>query len=185
MTEAQVLNALLSVVCLAIVWFLASSAWPAYRLAAFRQDLFDVRDALFDVALRREGLFEQAAYRQLRDRVNITIRFAHKYTTTRLIFVLFLMKKKRITVTQEWELTLKTLPEGAQAELKQIQKMMVMRIWCHVLFIPMWLMRALENLLSAAQKERAKREIVAKVEMMEAQAVEEVAQERELALAAR
>lgn len=184
MTEAQVMEAMLSIASLAIVWFLVSSAWPSYRLAAFRQDLFDVRDALFDVAMANPDLFKHESYRLLRNRINITIRFAHKFTTTRLIITMILLKKKRISVTEDWLLTLRELPKGLQASLGGVHRMMVIRIGCHMLCVPMWFMRTVERVASTAQKEIAKREIAAKVEMMEAQAVEEVVQEQELALAA-
>lgn len=178
------MEAMLSVVSLAIVWFLVSNAWPSYRLAAFRQDLFDVRDVLFDVGSARPELFKHPSYRMLRNRINITIRFGHKFTTTRFAITMLLLKKRKISVTEDWLPTLQGLPKDAQTNLLRVQRMFVIRMACHMLCVPMWFVRALEGLASAAQKELAKKEIAEKVEMMEAQAVWEVKEEeRELSLA--
>ena len=185
MTEAQLMEALLSLVSLAVVWLLVSTAWPTHRLASFRQDLFDIRDELFDIGFR-QGLFEHNSYRFLRNRINVSIRFAHKFTTFRLAVILILIKKKRLTATtDDWMLALQELPIEAQQELLAIQKKILTRVGCYMLWTPMWFVRAVENAISSSQRELARKQIEAKVELMEEQAVREVREERELALAAR
>jgi hypothetical protein len=181
-TESNAVHALLSVVNLAVVWFLVSNAWPAYRVETFRQDLFDIRDMLFDVAISDRRLFAHPSYVLLRNRINSSIRFAHKFTTTRLIITLILLKRhKIITGTEDWMLTLHELPEESQNRLREVHKAMVKRIAVHLFHIPFGLFAFLVKVMSAV----AKKEIVEKVEMMEAQAVEEVNRDRELAVAAR
>ena len=171
MTEA---NAILSIISLALLWFLVSDAWPAYRVDVFRQDLFDIRDLLFDVAVANPRLFEHPSYMQLRSRINSSIRFAHKFTTTRLIITLILLKKHKIIVgTEDWTLRLHELPEELQSRLKEVHRAMIKRIAFHLFHLPFGLLAFLVTVASSA----AKKEIVEKAEIMEAQAVEE----RELA----
>lgn len=57
---------------------LASGPWQAHVVDRSRAHLFALRDELFDLALNGEISFEDPRYRQLRQQINVLIRFAHK-----------------------------------------------------------------------------------------------------------
>ncbi len=86
--DTQAVTVLFSVVSIAVILKLMD-AWASYRVAALRQDLFEIRDVLFSVAMEHPFLFKHAAYTKLRSKINISIRFAHKFTMTRLFVVLW------------------------------------------------------------------------------------------------
>lgn len=49
-----------------------------YRLDAYRQTLFELRDKLFDLGLKPEITFDHPAYRHLNLQINSLLRYAHK-----------------------------------------------------------------------------------------------------------
>lgn len=52
--------------------------WRDYRLDSFRQQLFRIRDDLFDLAADGVVPFDSPAYKMLRDAINSNIRFGHR-----------------------------------------------------------------------------------------------------------
>ena len=56
-----------------------------YEVDFTRQQLFEIRDELFDYALDGGVAFANPAYTQLRDLINGLIRFAHRLTVWRLL----------------------------------------------------------------------------------------------------
>lgn len=56
-----------------------------YGIDKFRQEMFAVRDDLFDYAARGEISFNHPAYIQLRNLANGLIRFAHRMTLWRIL----------------------------------------------------------------------------------------------------
>ncbi len=96
-----------SVVSLLGLWFLVFWFYRTYSVDAFRQDMFDLRDDLFDAA--RTGLvsFDHPAYGQLRSTINGFIRFGHRFTIGQFLFMMLLVKTKDLEMIadfdQEWE----------------------------------------------------------------------------------
>ena len=88
MIETQLANLIqtaLGALALSCLWFFC---WRRWAIDAFRQELFEARDRLFDVALnhRDRGFgFETPAYGQLRAHLNATIRFAHRLSTVQVV----------------------------------------------------------------------------------------------------
>lgn len=78
-TVFQSFTALISVLAL-LLWFL-----PIARLDRFRQDLFEIRDELFDYAASGNIGFDDPAYRLLRQLMNGFIRYAHQITFFRIV----------------------------------------------------------------------------------------------------
>ena len=66
---------------------LAYSWWCRIRVVALRQDIFDLRDGLFDVALA-ESIFDDPAYRFARQHLNQVANVADSITIPVLAFVL-------------------------------------------------------------------------------------------------
>jgi hypothetical protein len=77
--------ALNSLLMLTLLWVLVFWFYWAYRVELFRQNMFKLRDELFDAA--REGLiaFDDPAYSYLRSRMNGFIRFGHRLSILQFI----------------------------------------------------------------------------------------------------
>lgn len=68
------------------IWWLIFVGLRQYRIDAFRQELFSIRDELFDYAASGEELtFDSKAYGLTRTSLNGMIRFAHQFTFARSI----------------------------------------------------------------------------------------------------
>lgn len=103
-----------------VVWQL----WRDYALDKCRQDLFTIRNELFDMAIRREhGIgFDAPVYGQLRQTLNGIIRFAHTISFTRLIiFQLLAGTPSRIVVRTE-RLIKEVQNTKLREDLKELQR---------------------------------------------------------------
>ncbi len=78
MTEQTFVLVIEALVCTAILIWFFSSPWQSLWTAVSRQQLFELRDRLFDIAADERIEFSDTAYRQLREYLNGCIRFAHK-----------------------------------------------------------------------------------------------------------
>lgn len=112
-----------SAICLAVLMILLFNLWPAYRVDAFRQQLFAVRDEMFDYAASGKIAFNDPAYRLLRQLMNGFIRYAHQLTFFRvcLTVVSFWALREELdrTWSTKWELALDNIrDEKAKADLK-------------------------------------------------------------------
>jgi hypothetical protein len=79
---SMAIQTLLSLLVLAFVMF---SLWPNQRADLFRQQMFALRDELFDFALEGKIEFDNPAYTQLRELMNGFIRYAHNLTPYRTL----------------------------------------------------------------------------------------------------
>lgn len=69
-----------SAVCIALLAVVLLKLWSDARLDAFRQEMFIVRDELFDYAASGQIAFDDPAYRLLRQMMNGLIRYGHQIT---------------------------------------------------------------------------------------------------------
>jgi hypothetical protein len=79
-------NAMTSILALAGIVYLFFWAYRKYRTELFRQEMFILRDQLFDEAANGLINFEHPAYGMLRSTMNGFIRFAHKPLALSAIF---------------------------------------------------------------------------------------------------
>jgi hypothetical protein len=174
LTETQAATAIFSIVSLAILMKLFD-IWMEYRIASVRQDLFELRDVLFNLALKNRFLFTHPAYIRLRQSINVSIRYAHKFTASRLILVIF-MRRVWTFPKDDWAECLLELPSDLQSELSNVQKAVQFRMGCHLLHLSLKVAWALLNVtkrFSPDAANRAKQEMSEKVEIIEEQAAEE------------
>jgi hypothetical protein len=94
------IRSLLFVLCLL---YLVFWRYRIYKLDLFRQDIFDLRDALFDNA--RGGLisFDHPAYGMLREFMNGFIRFGHQLSLWQMLIFLFMAQKKDFDIGPSFE----------------------------------------------------------------------------------
>jgi hypothetical protein len=88
-TLSTLVQSLLTLIVLTIVVF---GLWPEQRTDLFRQQMFCLRDELFDFAADRKIDFNDPAYILLRQLMNGFIRYAHNLTPFRT-FMAFLRWK--------------------------------------------------------------------------------------------
>ena len=73
-----------------LLWLAWHCLWRKSCQERFRQNLFDLRDELFDLALDGKVSFTDHAYVQLPSNINGMIRFSHLMSVTRLFtFIVF------------------------------------------------------------------------------------------------
>lgn len=118
MEGSMMFTVISTVLTLVGLWYLVFWRYRTYRVDFFRQEMFDLRDDLFDAA--NSGLidFEHPAYGMLRDTINGFIRFGHRFTLGQFVFMMVLIKEKDLEEVsdfdEEWELAI----EGLQPEVK-------------------------------------------------------------------
>jgi hypothetical protein len=87
--------------------------WPNFLLDKFRQDMFAVRDALFDYAQAGNISFSHPAYRLLRQSMNGYIRYAHRLSFICICLTLlqwrFISGRPEPEWGRKWEGALKTI----------------------------------------------------------------------------
>lgn len=85
MTAHELTNIIECVISLLILGGLWYFLVPDYRCDKFRQDMFDLRDEMFDFIANSEIGFENQAYIELRLLMNALIRFAHRLTLLQVL----------------------------------------------------------------------------------------------------
>lgn len=126
MSQVEAANAIIALISLVFVIFWYFWLYQDYRIDSVRQRLFAIRDDLFDYAASGKIDFNAPAYRQLREILNVRIRYAHKLNAWMLIaFGIFLSKDMRklaqITGCDEmaaFNASLASLNEEQQKKLK-------------------------------------------------------------------
>lgn len=129
----------LSLVALWIVYM----AWRWYRVEALRDDLFAVRDRLFDYAASGAMEFNDPAYRRLWLVLNALIHFASRITFGRFVFPSLITPLVQADVTgyMLWRQSLNKLPQGTREHLLQVHREIIFILARHlirrtVLFMP-------------------------------------------------
>ncbi|MFZ0821265.1 MAG: hypothetical protein WAM91_14445 [Candidatus Acidiferrales bacterium] len=111
----QLTNIVESAICLTILIPLLLSLWPTVRLDQFRQDMFAVRDELFDYAASGKISFNDPAYRLLRQLMNGFIRYGHQLTFFRvcvtLVEIKVMKRSPAFTWAPKWEQSLANIKD--------------------------------------------------------------------------
>lgn len=117
-------NAVGSCVSLGLLIYLGWWVYPAHRVDAFRQDLFAVRDELFDVALDEAISFDHPAYLAFRDTLNKMVRFGHRSTAPQLV-VLVLFYSEELAADDGKN----ALREELETHLRDVEPAVAALIW--------------------------------------------------------
>jgi len=95
--------------------------WPSVRLDCFRQEMFAVRDELFDYAASGHIAFSHPAYKLLRQSMNGFIRYGHQVSFYQFIMTWLAWKtlegRDSFQWKTRWEAALNSLDERTRAEL--------------------------------------------------------------------
>jgi hypothetical protein len=109
-------------------------AYPEYRSEQFRQELFILRDRLFDEAARGRIGFDHPAYKYLRTTINGYLRFAHKLGFLEFVFVSFALHRheSKIDFSDQFAKYISDLPLDARKLLilhrKTMQRLVIKKI---------------------------------------------------------
>ncbi len=118
---ANIVNVFESACALLVFSILAFWLIPSYRLDLFRQEVFAVRDELFDYAKAGNIDFAHPAYRLLRQSFNGFIRYAHRLTFYRVVMTMFMWKVMRrepeLIWTKHWTDAVASLDDKTRADL--------------------------------------------------------------------
>jgi hypothetical protein len=100
---------------LALLVFVIFRLLPVLRLDIFRQEMFELRDELFDYAASGKIGFNEPAYRLLRQSMNSFIRYGHRLTFFRVCVILIGQKispvEGQVSWTEEWNKALECVED--------------------------------------------------------------------------
>lgn len=105
------------------IWVLFFWLYRDYRLDKFREELFSLRDELFDLAVDKKISFESPAYGMLRSTINGTIQFGHHLGLLNVVALLWAKRKKSTTessFTQRWRATITEVDPESRKKLLSI-----------------------------------------------------------------
>lgn len=121
-----------------LVWILLFFGGRDFRNDSLRQKLFALRDELFDYAADGNIDFGDPAYWLLRNFLNGTIRFAHKFSLLRLLMTMGIASAHpemiKRTPVLDWEAALKELPKEKQDRLRGVMYQVIRTILMHAVF---------------------------------------------------
>lgn len=138
------------------VWFLYGP-YQTFCEDRARQNLFEIRNAIFDLAAEGKLSFESEVYHEIRDILNSFIRYAHHLSAPRLAFYMIFMpqppKKPEIGVLLE-----KIEDAEVQNQIRRyfgeaVQTLTRLLLWRSPILFPMiWLIKIVADHVSAIRK---------------------------------
>ena len=102
MTPSELSVIVQSTLTLILLAFIMFVWWPEQRVDLFRQQMFALRDELFDFAMGGNIGFDDPAYLRLRDLMNGFIRYAHNVTPYRTLMSFLRWKYTAGEPVSEW-----------------------------------------------------------------------------------
>lgn len=175
----QIVGALHLALALFALWALLW-CWRCYRVDAFRQRLFDLRDELFDFAASGHIPFDHPAYGRLRTAMNGMIQFGHRLTFTRLCltFLLFATSREIVKPFEQWVDAVNEIDSAeTRQQLLAFHDRMGEVIFSHLcvsnpIFAVLVIIAIATSIVSAAAKQFLDAFKMKGLELLEAQAVE-------------
>jgi hypothetical protein len=102
-------TALYSALALLGLWLFTFALWNDYRLDAFRDHVFSIRQELFFYAAIGSVAFNHPAYVMLRYRMNVILRYGDEFTLTKAILSAFIQPTTSAIESKElWEKALQS-----------------------------------------------------------------------------
>jgi hypothetical protein len=152
MTAAElsiIVQSALSLIALAVVMF---AWWPEQRVDLFRQQMFALRDELFDFAMAGKIEFDDPAYTLLRHLMNGFIRYAHNLTPYRALMSFLrwklVSKEARNEWPISWEKALAKVPDNdTRDKLQEFHSKATMLVVSQLVLSPGFLITVLPVLL--------------------------------------
>ncbi len=131
------INCIKSLLALAGLWYLLFWLYRDFRLDVFRQELFALRDRLFDLSTNQSLNYDHPAYGTLRRTINGFIRFGHRLTLNQVILLVIVSRYRRTQVVHSfdarWERVVVNLPEPLRRDLEGIVQSMHRAVIKHLM----------------------------------------------------
>jgi hypothetical protein len=182
MSEILVLKSALG---LAGLWIFLFYFWRDYRLDAFREHVFSLRDRLFLFAAQDGISFEHQAYKILRDRANIALRYAHEFTLTRMALVMCYPFRNQKSEAQKWMEAVNAIQsKETRLCLEEFNAVLAVAIFQLIIYRSFFRYLLIRPFMTLAEPRRILRhpDVVQVVERLESEAIKEArANERQLA----
>ncbi len=140
------------------IWLLiVYGMYQDYRIDRFRQDLFTIRDRLFDLAADGQIQFDHTAYGLVRITINGYIRFAHRVRFWWLVNSYTHYSEDALRSAgfrpfrEQFDEALKSLDAGTRKKIEGIMKELHERTLNHIFLmsVPLIVLSALTALLAA------------------------------------
>jgi hypothetical protein len=130
---------------LLLLCFLVFFAYQTYRVDKLRQDLFRIRDQLFDDALDGKIQFDDKAYIVCRQLINGMIRYGHRLSIPSLVAFAFLIPRNRghHYARTAMDSMLEGASESSLAIYKKYSDTVNLRVVEHVFSSPVFVVTAL------------------------------------------
>ena len=127
--------ALQTVLGLMAIWCFTVYRWRNYRVDAFREHLFSIRDEMFLYAAEGHIGFEHRAYVLLRNRMNALIRYGHQINLITLIIAL-LIRNPGVSDGPfcEWQQAVASLSDEQQREIRDFSACVTEATLKHLLY---------------------------------------------------
>jgi len=159
-------------------WVFIYVFWSDYRIDAFRDHVFSIRQKLFVYAESGGVSFDDPAYTVLRGRMNLLLRYGHEFTLSRLFLTVVHPRATKNREQLRWEAALKALPseetrqalEGLNRTLSVaiVQLMIYRSFFCYLLIRPFLPTVRIEAVL------RSNRNVASSVARLQSRTLDEV-----------
>jgi hypothetical protein len=185
--------AIKSALGLLFLWFFLAYLWRDYRIDAFRDHVFSIRDRLFMFAASGGIGFEDPAYTILRYRMNVVLRYAHEFTLFR-VFAISVMNPLPVKNLDRarWEEAVNNVEsEYARNQLHNFNTILVIAILQLMVYRSFFLYVLLRPIMEIVRTRDVFRDVLikaprveSKVEQLESEALDEDAQRQCVDMAA-
>lgn len=125
MNELIVISSLISILFLLVLflWLI-----PGYRVDLFRQQMFALRDELFDEARKGNISFSDPAYGMLRSSMNGFIQFGHRLNVWQVMLLNFIARNEKNRMTKPFYKQLEENMTENTPEQKELIKSYYLRM---------------------------------------------------------
>jgi hypothetical protein len=172
--------AIKSAIELLVLWAFLYFFWRDYRIDAFRDHLFSIRDRLFKFAAEGGVEFSSPAYTMLRYRMNVFLRYAHEFTLLRALSIAFVRPLPAKSPERlEWEASLNGLPTESKerlAEFDTILTIAIIQLMLYRSFFLYLVIRPIVPFIRTRELLKNRPIVVTRVEQLEEEALGEDAQ---------
>ena len=135
MNTDAVFNVVVSTVSLLAFWVLVFRIYGDFAVERFRQEMFAIRDVLFDNAAAGLVGFDHPAYALLRDTINGLIRFGHRIGIIEALLSYWVVRARVATepvFSEAWEKASLTLSVDQWSALDDTRTKMSVALAKHV-----------------------------------------------------
>jgi hypothetical protein len=165
-----------SALALAGLWVFLFYFWRDYRLDAFREHVFSLRDRLFLYAAEGNISFGDRAYKILRDRTNIALRYAHHFTLVRMVLVICYPFRNQRSEAQKWMEAVRDVEsEDVRRSLEEFNSVLAVAIFQLIIYRSFFRYLLVRPIMSVIQGDVVTRrpEVVYVVEQLESEAIKD------------